>query len=791
MADIFLSYAREDEDKARPLAEVLTRLGWSVFWDRSIPLGQSWRTVIDEAIESARCVVVLWSEHAVVSRWVVDEAEEGLRKGILVPVAIQAARIPRGFRQVQYADLTDGNFSLTSPRVQALVGDIRRVLDCDPASSVTPAAFSPPTATRISTPTTPGLPPATRPVGPLIPLLRAPLNKADGSAWTLEDWLSAEQAYRDSILKNLRKTRLIGSGQEVDIESLFTDVHFVPEASAARRFGTGLSTFSDFADLVDRRKAERFNAIEALKTHSKLYVLGTPGAGKSTFLRHVAVMCASRQLPGLPVFVALKDWADSGLSLAAFAAQSFGAFGIADAENVVAALLAAPDAAFLFDGLDEVPEQGPSRTKIIKTIDELARKNPLARVLLTCRTSANEHLFHEFRYVEVADFQLEQQRTFVEKWYIDSPKKGEMFMNQLLGDGSRALRDLGRKPLFLAFLCIAFDQTLEFPRSKSALYAEAIEVLLVRWDANRGIQREMYGLVGPQRKKMFLAQLAYRTFELDQYSISTMLIDVVLRRFLQRLPGGDQLEDLDASALGRSFEAAHGILVERSAGTFSFAHLSIHEYFAGVGLTNAVAAGSKWDQLIPAEAVFSLRWREVLSHAGSTTQDGAALMSHLRACIRALVDEGPLLKVFLTQIGYVAGNADMFAEFSRGPLRYLKVNSAFKEGFLEDFVPSSKLESATTQFDRSILYSLKQYREAKKEVPSSLTGVWRRVEVLRETLLHRHGVALLVGMLGSTAILDDVLCRFLQSQELFLALADEAMLVDRETDRNRILGAVW
>jgi hypothetical protein len=46
MSDIFISYASEDLPRIRPLVDALERRGWSVFWDRTIPAGKTWREVI-------------------------------------------------------------------------------------------------------------------------------------------------------------------------------------------------------------------------------------------------------------------------------------------------------------------------------------------------------------------------------------------------------------------------------------------------------------------------------------------------------------------------------------------------------------------------------------------------------------------------------------------------------------------------------------------------------------------------------------------------------------------------
>ncbi|QKV57261.1 MAG: toll/interleukin-1 receptor domain-containing protein [Dechloromonas sp.] len=47
MTDIFLSYNEKDREAARRLASTLEAVGWSVWWDRRIPAGETWRSVLE------------------------------------------------------------------------------------------------------------------------------------------------------------------------------------------------------------------------------------------------------------------------------------------------------------------------------------------------------------------------------------------------------------------------------------------------------------------------------------------------------------------------------------------------------------------------------------------------------------------------------------------------------------------------------------------------------------------------------------------------------------------------
>src|SRR5256885_753884 len=103
MAQIFLSYASEDRDRAQALAEELQR-SWSVWWDRNIPPGKSFDEVIEAELQQCRCCVVLWSRASVSSRWVRSEATDAFDRDILVPALLEPGlTLPLAFRRLQAA----------------------------------------------------------------------------------------------------------------------------------------------------------------------------------------------------------------------------------------------------------------------------------------------------------------------------------------------------------------------------------------------------------------------------------------------------------------------------------------------------------------------------------------------------------------------------------------------------------------------------------------------------------------------------------------------------------------
>jgi hypothetical protein len=134
VTDVFISYKREDEVRVGRLAMALEKAGLSVWWDRGLPGGESWRTNITNALAEARCVVVVWSHGSVgvEGAFVRDEAGRAMGRGILVPVMIDAVAPPLGFGELQAIDLTHWRGGQGDPFFQDLVGVIRAKLENAP-----------------------------------------------------------------------------------------------------------------------------------------------------------------------------------------------------------------------------------------------------------------------------------------------------------------------------------------------------------------------------------------------------------------------------------------------------------------------------------------------------------------------------------------------------------------------------------------------------------------------------------------------------------------------------------
>lgn len=132
MADVFLSYAREDTARAEQVAKGLESAGLDVFWDNEIPPGTTWADYIEQKLNVCKALIVLWSEHSTKSQWVREEARMGRDKGCLIPVMIDASQPPFGFGEVQAANLANWNGEADHPNWRRFVDAVMRASNAAP-----------------------------------------------------------------------------------------------------------------------------------------------------------------------------------------------------------------------------------------------------------------------------------------------------------------------------------------------------------------------------------------------------------------------------------------------------------------------------------------------------------------------------------------------------------------------------------------------------------------------------------------------------------------------------------
>lgn len=138
MADVFVSYSRQDEAKARAISQALKQRGFSVWMDLELLPGEEFSRAIQRVIGSAGAVVVLWSPHSVESDWVLAEANLARQRKRVVPVLLEQVEIPLPFSMIHAADLRNWDGSAGHPGFAMLEAGVRQCLAMPPAEPPVP-----------------------------------------------------------------------------------------------------------------------------------------------------------------------------------------------------------------------------------------------------------------------------------------------------------------------------------------------------------------------------------------------------------------------------------------------------------------------------------------------------------------------------------------------------------------------------------------------------------------------------------------------------------------------------
>ncbi|MEH2259215.1 NACHT domain-containing protein [Nostoc sp.] len=457
-----------------------------------------------------------------------------------------------------------------------------------------------------------------------------------------------------SVKEKCGTMRVLDMPQPIELtgeRGIYTNVNILEKITGRRRLdipellqNCDPEHFDHFG--LGRVTEKRVSGLEVVQRYSKLMVLGKPGAGKTTFLKYLAMQCIEGKFltNRVPLFITLKDFAEAPkqLDILKYIAQQLSRCGVKDASIKTDQVLRQGKALVLLDGLDEVREEDTKR--VLRKIREVSDQFHTNQFMITCRIAAKEYTFERFTEVEMADFDQDQIAIFVENWFrLSDPVKAERFIHKL--QDNEPIQELATNPLLLTLLCLVFGESADFPANRSELYKEGLDVLLKKWDAKRNIERDqVYKNLSLHRKEDLLSQIALTSFEQKDYFFKQKTVEAYITDFIRNLRDArTELKELelDSEAVLKAIEAQHGLLVERAKGIYSFSHLTFQEYFTA----REIVANSAWENL--AAHITEKRWREVFLLTAGMMRNADKLVFLMKLEIDKLLAKDEKLQQFL------------------------------------------------------------------------------------------------------------------------------------------------
>ena len=221
---------------------------------------------------------------------------------------------------------------------------------------------------------------------------------------------------------------------------------------------------------------------EFIEMNPRTVVLGGPGAGKTTFLKYLALAYSEKTIfektklktSFLPAYIHLPSLPTESIDL--LHALTFRVQQRTDenAEYFYRRLLETGNIVILLDSLDEVPSDSKKAT--INAISDFCKLYPRARVVVSCRTADYQQVFDGFAEIEVARLSQNAVRTIIKGWFNKEPQKAEKLLTTLETDPTIA--SLTETPLLLSLLCIQYRNDLVLPNRKTELYRRCVDALL-------------------------------------------------------------------------------------------------------------------------------------------------------------------------------------------------------------------------------------------------------------------------------------------------------------------------
>lgn len=385
---------------------------------------------------------------------------------------------------------------------------------------------------------------------------------------------------------------------------------------------------------------EPLSLIQILKQHAGMVVLGDPGAGKTTFLKYLALKLARGEgnevgLENyLPILLPLAAFANAlqtrDIALDDFIAEYFEGTG-ADLPigDMLSEALKAGRALILLDGLDEVRDLNMRNTVVERVVDFYTFHHREGnKFVITSRVVGYRVVrpsAEDLAECTIVDFEDDEIKEFITHWTSALEKQAQGNTSIAHDDAENekrelldaihqnpGVRQLASTPLLLTILALMKRQGVMLPERRVQLYDQYVNTLLSTWNRARSLSGRAPGRdIDEIQTVRILAPLALWMHEISP-GVGLVGREDMRRKleelFLER---GDVSPHYAARQFLQDVREHAALLLERGPGEYGFIHLTFEEYLAAVALALKGQGNSTPIIEILSEHVGEQAWREV------------------------------------------------------------------------------------------------------------------------------------------------------------------------------------
>jgi formylglycine-generating enzyme required for sulfatase activity len=527
----------------------------------------------------------------------------------------------------------------------------------------------------------------------------------NGTVLSADEVLQREQHYLKRVMKDCAGLEWLSlmdlrdeNSQRLELDAVYTAL-----------LTTTIEALNTSKTEPQTREVKLLSALEVLNREPHLVLMGDPGSGKSAFVNYLTLCLAGENLQStqvnlqtlteplpdnqgnpqteevklkgkkkpqqrevcqtwehgalIPLRIILRDFSASGhfpteqdkgdaCYLVAFLRTQLARSECQPYFEVLEQRLRAGKVLVMFDGLDEVPQAGERRKRLVACIEGFAKTYSQCRILVTCRPYAYcdpQWQLRGFAVSHFAPFSRGQIIRFIQCWYrslgtLDpeaAVARGAKLQRAVLGRSS--LRDLAQRPLLLSLIAYLHAYRHELPERRADLYERLLELLVNKWekarfdakDCDDARQLAQHSLaeflqIGQETIRRVLERLAFNAHALqDRQQQGTADIaakDLIFELAKAARSGGKKVDEWEVCEYLRD---RVGILYQRGGATeldavYTFPHRSFQEYLAAAYFqleADELFAGhdscESWQEVAAQLARSDPdRWREVVLLAG-------------------------------------------------------------------------------------------------------------------------------------------------------------------------------